>query len=181
MNTLTDLFFDCLADIYDAEKRIAKALPAMVDAANSKELRTALQSHLRETEGHVNKVERVFRCFDRDPQANKCEATVGLLDEADELLDDFEDSPALDAAIIAGAQKLEHYEIATYGCLVTWAGLLGNPEAASLLREILDEEKGANSRLNGIALSESNIEALTDEDEPANRGATTFPTAPPVF
>jgi ferritin-like metal-binding protein YciE len=169
MKTLSDLFFECLADMYDAEKRIVKALPDMAKAANSPELRAAFQSHLHESEGHVDKIERVFRCFDRSPDRNTCEATKGLLSEADELAGDFDGSAALDAALICAAQKVEHYEIASYGCLVTWAGLLGNQEAAALLQQILDEEKAADESLNSIATSASNLDALRSERNGAGR------------
>ena len=161
MKTLNDLFLEELADIYNAEKRIAEALPKLADAARSEELKAAFESHLQETEGHVEKVEEVFRLFETEPREAECEATAGLLEEGDELAESFEDSPALDAALICAAQKVEHYEMASYGCLQTWAILLGNNEAAELLAEILEEEKAADSALNELAKGSINEEALS--------------------
>ena len=158
--TLKDLFLDELMDMYDAEQRIVKALPKMAKAASCDDLKGAIQSHLRETEGHVRKLEQVFRAFDEKAKGKTCEATKGLLEEGDEIAAEFKGSPALNAAIIAAAQKVEHYEIATYGCLHEWAGLLGNQKAANLLKQILDEEKGANESLNELAHSSLNQEAL---------------------
>jgi ferritin-like metal-binding protein YciE len=161
MKTLNDLFFEELADIYNAEKRIAQALPKLADAARSEELKAAFELHLKETEGHVGKVEEIFRLFETEPQEAECEATAGLLEEGDELAESFEGSPALDAALICAAQKVEHYEMASYGCLHTWATLLDNTEAAELLAEILEEEKAADSALNELAKTFVNEEALT--------------------
>jgi ferritin-like metal-binding protein YciE len=165
MKTLQDLFLSELADMYDAEKRIASALPKMAKAATAPELKSAFESHLAETEGHIEKVERVFECFDEDPSEETCEATEGLVKEADELAAEYAGSAALDAALICAAQKVEHYEIATYGCLVTWAGLLQNTDALEILEQILDEEKAADKVLSGIATSGSNDDALEGGDE----------------
>lgn len=160
MKTLQELFLSELADMYDAEKRIAAALPKLAKAAAAPELKTAFESHLSQTEEHIEKVERVFECFDEDPFEETCEATEGLLKEADELAAEYKGSPALDAALICAAQKVEHYEIATYGCLLTWAGLLENAEASAILEDILEEEKAADELLSGIATGGSNDEAL---------------------
>ena len=165
MKTLQDLFLSELADMYDAEKRIAAALPKLAKTTTSPELRTAFESHLSQTEAHIEKVERVFECFDEDPFEETCEATEGLLKEADELAAEYKGSPALDAALICAAQKVEHYEIATYGCLVTWANLLENAEAAAILEGILEEEKAADELLSGIATGGSNDEALEGGDQ----------------
>jgi ferritin-like metal-binding protein YciE len=165
MKTLLSLFLTELADMYDAEKRIASALPKMAKAATSPELKSAFESHLAETEGHIEKVERVFECFDEEPSEEVCEATEGLLKEADELAAEYAGSPALDAGLICAAQKVEHYEIASYGCLVTWARLLGNGEAADILETILDQEKSADERLSEIATGESNEDALEEEED----------------
>ena len=166
MKTLNDLFLDELADIYDAERRIVKALPKMAKAATCEKLKAAILSHLEETKGHVEKLERVFQCFDQKAKGKTCEATVGLLEEGDEIAADFKGSPAINAALISAAQKVEHYEMASYGCLHEWAGLLGNPDAAGLLEEILEEEKAANESLTELALASSNEEALGKwEDE----------------
>src|ERR1700733_8032659 len=144
MNTLKHLFLDELADMYDSENRITKALPKLIKAATCHELQRALENHLKETEGHVNKLERVFAAFDEKPRAKKCPAMVGLLDEGDEIVSENKKSPTINAAIISAAQKVEHYEIASYGTLREWANLLGNPDAARIIEEILDEEKNAD-------------------------------------
>jgi ferritin-like metal-binding protein YciE len=164
MKLLTDLFLDELADMYDAEKRIAKALPKMAKAAQAPELKEAFDTHLIETEGHITKLEEVFALFEEKAKGKTCEATVGLLKEGDDIAAEFKDSPALDAALIAAAQKVEHYEIASYGTLKTWATLLGNEEAAEVLGEILDEEKATDSGLTEIAQSQSNEEAMEEEE-----------------
>ena len=155
---------DELADMYDAERRILKALPKMAKAATCEELKGAFLSHLEETKGHVTKLEQVFECFDEKAKGKTCEATKGLLEEGDEIAAEFKGSPVINAALIAAAQKVEHYEMASYGCLHEWAALLGNEEAADLLKEILDEEKAANESLNDLAIESSNREALGEED-----------------
>ncbi len=165
--TLKDLFLDELADIYDAEKRIVKALPKMAKAATCTHLKAILEKHLQESVGHVSKVEQVFQAFDEKAKGKTCEATVGLLEEGDEIAAEFKDSPAINAALIGAAQKVEHYEMASYGCLHEWAGLLGNPKAAGLLRQILDEEKAANEGLTELARAQSNQEALGKADKTA--------------
>ena len=165
MKTLKDLFIDELQDMYDAEQRIAKALPKMAKAATCEELKGAVLSHLEETKGHVTKLEQVFGCFDEKPKAKTCEATKGLLEEGDAIAAEFKGSPAINAALISAAQKVEHYEMASYGCLHEWAELLGNDDAAGLLREILEEEKAANDSLTELARASSNEEALGEDDE----------------
>jgi ferritin-like metal-binding protein YciE len=132
----------------------------MAQAATCDELKSAFQKHLEETKGHVTKLEQVFECFGIKAKGKTCKATVGLLEEGDEIAAEFAGSPAINAALIAAAQKVEHYEMASYGCLHEWAGMLGNKEAATLLSEILDEEKGANSALTALAITSSNVEAL---------------------
>ena len=162
MKTLIDLFQDELADMYDAEHRIIKALPKMAKAATCPDLKKAIQSHLKETEGQVRKLDQVFKSLGLKAKGKTCEATVGLLKEGDEIAAEFKGSPAINAALIAAAQKVEHYEIASYGCLHEWAGLLGNQKAAGLLKQILEEEKGANESLNELAHSSLNQEALAE-------------------
>lgn len=162
MKTLKDLFLDELADMYDAEKRIVKALPKMAKAVTCTGLKGAIEKHLQETHGHVTKLEQVFQCFDMEAKGKTCEATKGLLEEGDEIASDFKGSPAINAAIISAAQKVEHYEMASYGCLHEWAGLLGNQKAASLLEDILNEEKAANQGLTELAVAKSNEEALCE-------------------
>lgn len=168
MKTLQDLFLNELADIYDAERRIAKALPKMAAAATSAPLRQAFELHLTQTQAHAKKVEEVFGCFDRKARAKTCEATVGLLKEGEEMAASFEGSPAINAALIATAQKVEHYEMATYGCLHEWANLLGNKKAAGLLQEILNEEGATNKELTALARAGSNEDAMGEAaTEPA--------------
>jgi ferritin-like metal-binding protein YciE len=164
MKTLKDLFLDELADMYDAENRIVKALPDLAGAATNPDLKKAFEDHLVETQGHVSKLEQVFKCFDEEVRGKKCEATVGLLKEGDEITSDFKGSPAINAALISAGQKVEHYEIASYGCLREWALMLDNQEAADLIQEILEQEETANQTLTGIAESEANEEALGDLD-----------------
>jgi ferritin-like metal-binding protein YciE len=164
MKTLKVLFLDELADMYDAERRIVKALPKMAKAATCEHLKKAILAHLKETEGHVTKVEEVFQSFDEKAKGKTCEATVGLLKEGDEIAADFKGSPAINAALISAAQKVEHYEMASYGCLHEWAGLLGNEVAVGLLNEILDQEKAANQTLTTLARANSNKEALSESD-----------------
>ncbi len=165
MKTLQDLFLDELADIYDAEKRILKALPKMAKAAECPDLEAAIKSHQKETESHVSRVEEVFQIFGKKARGETCEATVGLLEEGDQIAAEYKGSPAIDAALICALQKVEHYEIATYGCLQEWAGLLGKPEAAAILQAILTEEGEANRALTELARTSSNAEAMEDDEE----------------
>jgi len=165
MKTLKDLFLDELADMYDAERRIVKALPKMAKAATCPKLKKVILAHLKETEGHVTKLEQVFQSFDQKVHGKTCKATMGLLEEGDEIAAGFKGSEAINAALISAAQKVEHHEMSSYGCLHEWAGLLGNKQAASLLEEILDEEKAANDTLTNLARGGSNQEALGEGDE----------------
>jgi ferritin-like metal-binding protein YciE len=185
MKTLQDLFLDSLADVYYAENQLVQALPKMAKAANDAELREAFESHLLETEGHVKKVESVFATLGQKPRAKKCEAIVGLLEEGDEMAAENKGSPALDAALIAAGQKVEHYEIASYGSLEEWAGLLGHDEAAEILDEILNEEKKADTTLTDIARNRCNVAAShpkgngggAEEHASASRGRSRRSTA----
>jgi ferritin-like metal-binding protein YciE len=176
MRTLKDLFLDELADMYDAEHRIVKALPKLAAAAASPHLRKALLKHLKETEGHVKNLEKVFASFGQKAKAKKCHATVGLLEEGDEIAGENKGSPTLDAALISAGQKVEHYEIASYGTLREWATLLGNDEAADLIEEILDQEKAADSALGELARTESNEKALVVEEHSAATNGGAFKT-----
>jgi ferritin-like metal-binding protein YciE len=160
---LKDLFLDELADMYDAEHRITKALPKLAKAATSPDLKEAFLSHLEETQGQITKLEQVFAAFDEKPKAKKCKATVGLLEEGDEIASDNKGEPTINAALVSAGQKVEHYEIASYGCLHAWATLLGNTEAADLIQEILDQEKAANDKLNDLS-GEFNQEALGEKE-----------------
>ncbi len=164
IKTLRDLFLGELADMYDAEHRLVKALPKMVKAATCHHLKKAIEAHLEETEGHITKLESVFEAFDEEARGKKCEATVGLLLEGDEIAADYKGSKVINAALISAAQKVEHYEIASYGCLHEWAKLLENDKAAAILEEILEEEKAANEILTELARTHGNPEALGESE-----------------
>jgi len=160
MKMLKDLFLTELAEMYHSERGIVKALPKLAKAAKCTHLQAAFLSHLKESEGHVTKLEGVFESFDIKPYAKTCLATIGLLEEGDQIAAEFKGSPAINAALISAAQKVEHYEMASYGCLHAWAELLDNDVAAGLLKEILDQERAANAALKDLALTRSNNEAL---------------------
>ena len=172
MKTIKDLFLDELADMYDAEHRIIKALPKLAKASTCEKLKEALLSHLEETRGHVTKLEKVFQSFGEKPKGKKCEATVGLLKEGDEIAADNKGQPTINAALISAGQKVEHYEMASYGCLHEWAGLLGNSKAAGLLEQILAEEKAANEKLTELAVGGSNQEAMCECDDKESQADT---------
>ena len=162
---LNDLFLDTLKDIYYAEKHILKALPKMAKAANSEELSAAFEKHYDETEGQVARLEQIFELLGKPARGKKCDAIEGILDEGKEIMDEYADTAALDAGLLAAAQAVEHYEISRYGTLVAWAQKLGLSEAAELLEETLDEEKETDEKLSELAESEINAEADQDEDE----------------
>lgn len=162
---LHKLLIDELKDIYWAEKALTKAIPKMIKNATSEELVAALEEHLAETEEQVAKVEEVFGILEEKVQAKKCEAMDGLIKETEELMSDNEKGVIRDAAIISAAQKVEHYEIASYGTLVAFANTLGLTDAAELLEEILEEEKSADMKLTEVAETAVNIEAAEEEEE----------------
>lgn len=151
VKTMEDLFVDTLKDIYYAEKQILKALPGMVKKANSAKLQDALETHRKETEGQVERLEQVFKIFDVEPRGKKCEAIDGIIAEAKEHMDEIEDSDVLDAGMIGSAQAVEHYEITRYGTLIAWAQQLGKTDAAELLEVNLEEEKNADMLLSKLA------------------------------
>jgi ferritin-like metal-binding protein YciE len=155
LRSLQDVFTHELKDMYSAEKQILKALPEMIKAVDSSELKTALEEHRRVTEGQVDRLEQIFAGLDESPKGGKkCKGMEGILEEGKELLKaDGNGNGALDAAVIGAAQKVEHYEIAAYGTLVAFAKQLGNREAADLLEETLEEEKDADEKLTEIAAS----------------------------
>ena len=157
---LRELFVNELKDIYWAEKALTKALPKMMKKATSEELAGAIEDHLKVTEEQVTRLEEVFEMIGTKAQAKKCEAMDGLIKEAEELMKDSEEGTVRDAAIISAAQKVEHYEIATYGTLAAFAKTLGEEDAAMLLAETLNEEKEADETLTGIAESSINVEAM---------------------
>jgi ferritin-like metal-binding protein YciE len=161
---LLKLFEDELKDIYWAEKALTKALPKMAKQATSDELVTALESHLTETEAQVEKLEQVFEILGKKPIAKKCEAMAGLIKEAQEIMENTDEGAMRDAGIISAGQKVEHYEIATYGTLRTFANTLGLKDAAAILDEILNEEKSADQKLTEIAESTINLQAAEEEE-----------------
>jgi len=159
VKNLEDLFHETLKDIYYVEKKLVKALPGMAKKAKAPELRSAIEQHLTETEGHVERLEKVFEAIDKRPTAKKCEAMDGLLQEANEVSEEIDNEETLDAALIASAQAVEHYEIARYGTLACWADELGKPDVADLLEETLDEEKAADEKLSSLAEGDLNRQA----------------------
>ncbi len=159
IQTLDDLFLHTLKDVLYAERKILKALPKMERKATDPKLKAALTSHLRETEDQVMRLEEVFELLGKPARGAKCDAMVGLIDEADGLMADITDLETMDAALIALAQAVEHYEIARYGTLVAWAKQLGQPQAAALLKATLDEEYGADKALSKLAEERLNAAA----------------------
>jgi ferritin-like metal-binding protein YciE len=170
MNTLRDLYIDELKDLYSAEKQLIKAIPKMAKAANDPELSKAFQTHLRQTERQVQRLEQVFEELGESPRGKKCIGMEGLIEEGNELIKEDPDPDVLDAGLIAKAQHIEHYEIAGYGTVRTYAQLMGADRQAQLLQETLDEEGETDKLLTQLAESSINIEAATaegDEEEAA--------------
>lgn len=160
IETLEDLFLEQIQDLYDAEKRLTKALPKMAEATTSQSLRQAFQSHMLETEGHVTRLERVFRIIGQEPKSQTCDAMKGLISEGEDMISDTDQSPLRDAGLIACANRVEHYEIAAYGSVRAFAEALGRPEAVTLLEQTLEEEKRADQKLTNLAETMVNDEAL---------------------
>jgi ferritin-like metal-binding protein YciE len=156
---LQELFHETLKDIYFAEKKILSALPKMAKAAKSQDLKAAFQKHESETEEHVARLEKVFEEIDENPRGKSCEAILGIIEEGEEVMKEFKGAPALDAGLLAAAQAVEHYEIARYGTLKTWAKELGLNESAKLLDATLSEEKKTDDTLTKLAESEVNQHA----------------------
>jgi ferritin-like metal-binding protein YciE len=156
---LDELFLDTLKDIYYAEKKIVSTLPKMAKAAKSRELKNAFEKHLKETQEHVDRLERVFAAIDKKPQGKTCEAINGIIEEGGEIIKEYKGSPALDAGILAAAQTVEHYEISRYGTLKTWAEELGLNDAVELLDQTLGEEKATDEALTKVAKEVVNQEA----------------------
>ncbi|MCA9160316.1 MAG: ferritin-like domain-containing protein [Planctomycetales bacterium] len=151
MKTLADAFYDELRDALSAERQLVKALPKMAKKASSAKLKAAIERHLAETEKHVERVEQAFEDTGKSAKAKTCEAMKGLITEADEMLKEEAEPAVKDAVIIACAQKVEHYEIATYGTLCTWADALGYKKALKLLKQNIDEEETADKKLSVLA------------------------------
>jgi ferritin-like metal-binding protein YciE len=165
LNTLQDLFVEQVRDLFDAEKQLVKALPKMAKAASSDDLRTAFENHLEETQGHVSRLEQIFTMLGIKPKAKSCAAMEGLIAEGKEMIEEKGDEAVKDAGLIACAQRVEHYEIAGYGCLHTWAQQLGRHDAAGLLEETLNEEKSADQKLTHIAEGAVNMNAAQGQEE----------------
>ena len=162
-----ELFIDELKDIYWAEKALVKALPKMAKKASNSELVAAIDDHLAVTETHVERLEQVFEILGEKAAAKKCEAMDGLITEAEELMKEVKDEVVRDAAIISAAQKVEHYEIASYGTLCAFAKTLGEDEIAGILEQTLNEEKQADETLTTVAESSINLEAANEDEEEA--------------
>ena len=158
---LDELFHDTLKDVYFAEKKILTTLPKMAKAAQNDDLKAAFEKHRRETEGQVKRLEQVFAIIGKKPQGKTCEALMGIVKEGEEIGDEYKDSPALDAGLLAVAQAVEHYEISRYGTLKAWAKELGHEDAATLLDETLEEEKNTDAALTELAESVVNQVAET--------------------
>jgi ferritin-like metal-binding protein YciE len=156
---LQELFHETLKDIYFAEKKIVNALSKMAKAAQSEDLKAAFEKHEAETEKHVERLEKVFQEIDEAPRGKTCDAIVGIVEEGQEVMKEFKGAPALDAGLLAAAQAVEHYEIARYGTLKTWAAELGLDQAAELLEATLAEEKKTDETLTDLAQSEVNQHA----------------------
>jgi ferritin-like metal-binding protein YciE len=161
--TLRELFHDTLKDIYFAEKKILGALPKMAKAAQSEDLKAAFEKHETETEGQVERLEKVFGEIDETPRGKTCDAIMGILEEGQEIMKEYKGTPALDAGLLAAAQAVEHYEIARYGTLKTWASELGLTASVKLLDATLTEEKNTNEALTELAISEVNQHAEAAE------------------
>jgi ferritin-like metal-binding protein YciE len=159
---LEDLFMDGLRDIYYAEKKIVKALPKMAKGAESEELAAAFEKHLGETEVQIERLEQVFQLLGKPARGKTCPAIDGILEEGSEILQDYKGAPALDAGLVAAAQAVEHYEIARYGTLVTWAGMLGMTDAAAILGETLAEEEGTDEALSALGEGGVNERAMQE-------------------
>lgn len=159
IETMDDLFVHQLRDIYYAEAQILKALPKMVDKASNADLRKGFSEHLEQTRNHVARLEEIFDMLDLDAEGVDCPAIDGILEEADDVSGEVEDKRVLDAALIAAAQAVEHYEITRYGTLMAWAEEAGREDCARLLKQTLDEERAADKKLTQIAESEVNLKA----------------------
>jgi ferritin-like metal-binding protein YciE len=158
-NSLEALFLEQIGDLYDAEQRLTQALPKMADAAHSPALKSAFQTHLRETKGHVSRLERIFKQFGKTPERETCAAMKGLISEGEDMINATGDPHVKDAALIAAAQRVEHYEMAGYGTVRAFAEELGRSDVASELQKTLDEEGNADKILTQIAEQEANVQA----------------------
>ena len=168
--TLHDAFIDELRDAYDAERQLTKALPKLAKAATSPALRKAFETHLEETRGHVDRLERAFEALDEKVRGKHCDGIAGIIEEGSSVMDEELDDSAMDACLIAAGQRAEHYEMAAYGTLVAWARAMKHDEVADLLQQTLDEEKAADEKLTALAEGGINQEAadLAHPDDDAD-------------
>jgi len=157
--TLQDLFLETLKDIYHAEKQVLRVLPRMAREANSPELKAAFETHRQETEGQIERLQQIFEQLDKPARGKTCDAILGIIEEGKEVIEDFGESPALDAGLVAAAQAIEHYEIARYGTLKTWADQLGLKDAVNLLDQTLREEMKTDQLLSQLATQDVNARA----------------------
>jgi ferritin-like metal-binding protein YciE len=175
--TLHDAFIDELRDTYDAERQIVKALPKMIKACTSDELRTAFESHLEETRNQVDRLEQVFEMLDEKPRGKHCDGMAGIIEEGKNVMGEEFDDTTMDAVLIASAQRVEHYEMAAYGTLCAWAKDMGHTDAAELLEATLEEEKAADEKLTQIAEGGINLEAARVAHPELAESAAATPTA----
>ncbi len=171
--TLNDLLLDEVKDLYDAEQQITKALPTMIKAATSSDLKDAFQAHLQQTQGHIERLEQIFKLLGEKPARKTCKAMKGLIAEGDDLIKEYDPSSLLDAALIGSAQRVEHYEIAAYGTSRAYAEALDEDEVAELLQQTLDEEKETDLSLTDLGLD---INEQCAQDSVTVDGATSKPT-----
>jgi ferritin-like metal-binding protein YciE len=164
-NSLRELYVEHLRDLYSAENQITKALPRMAKKAGSEELKQAFEEHLQQTENQIARLERIFTNIEKGPRGKKCVGMEGLIEEGKEVMSEKMEAEVMDAALIAAAQKVEHYEIAAYGTVRAYAELLGEEEAMQLLTETLEEESATDQKLTEIAESTINVEALNGEKQ----------------
>jgi ferritin-like metal-binding protein YciE len=175
--TLHDAFIDELRDTYDAEKQLTKALPKLAKAASNPKLRDAIETHLQETQGQIERQEQVFESLDEKVRGKHCDGIAGIIEEGKSIMEEDFDETTMDACLIAAGQRAEHYEMAAYGTLIAWAQAMGHTEAATLLQQTLDEEKAADKKLSSLAeggINQSAADAAhTEEDEePVGVGAS---------
>ena len=165
--TLRDAFVDEIRDLYDAERQLTKALPALMKAASNDDLQLAFESHLEQTRQHVQRLEDVFEMLDEKVSGKHCAGIAGIIEEGKHILDEFDEGPLLDACLIAAGQRAEHYEITAYGTAIAWAQILGEDEAASLLELTMEEEKAADQKLSNIAEEGVNAGAAGGDEQSA--------------
>ena len=173
-NALKDLYIDELKDIYDAENRLVKALPKLAKASTSDDLRAGFEAHLEQTRGHVERLQEIFQGLGEKPTGKKCNGMMGLVKEGEEVMDEDFENEVMDAALISAAQRVEHYEIAAYGCVAAWAELLGEDEAQALLEKTLEEEKETDQKLTELS-RQINVEAKSESEAGADEETDEVP------